>query len=144
MKWITQCVCVLLIAALFFTVPVLAAEAGDPRASDYFAANSQYLYQTSATSFDICFDVSALGAMDELGASKIILQKSSNGSTWTDIETFKKSDYPEMIGYKVGIHACSIPYDAEAGYYYRIYIRFYAKKGTSTAEFNTYSLDLKL
>lgn len=144
MKRVTQCVCVLLIAAFFFTVPAFAAEAGEPRASDYFMSNSQYLYKTSKTSFDICYDVSALGKMDELGASKVILQKSSDGSTWTDIETYKKADYPGMIDHDTIYHAYSFPYEAEAGYYYRMYIRYYAKKGTGIAEFNTYSLDLKL
>lgn len=144
MRRFTQCVCALLLAAMFFTVPVYAAENGVPRASNYFMTNSQYLYQTSDTSFDICFDVTAVRRMAELGASKVVLQRSTNGSSWTDIKTYRKSDYPEMIDYDTVFHAGSFSYDGEAGYYYRISIRYYAKDSTGTAEFNTYSTNLIL
>lgn len=144
MKRVTQVICTILFIALFLTVPAFAAEAGELRASDFFATNSQYLYKTSDTSFDICFNVTGLGQMDELGASKIIVQRSSNGSSWSDVKTYLKGDYSEMIGYKTIIHGCSIPCDVDAGYYYRIYIRYYAKKGSTSAEFYDYSTSLYL
>lgn len=144
MKRFTQCICLILIVAAFFTVPALAAEDGELRASNYFMTNSQYLYKTSNTSFDICFDVTGVGTMEELGASKIILQRSSNGSSWSDVETYTRSAYPEMIDYDTVFHACSIPCDVDVGYYYRIYIRYYAKKGSTSGEFYDYSTSLYL
>ena len=144
MRRFTQCVCILLLAAVFFTVPVYAAENDMQRASNYFGTNSQYLYQTSDTSFDICFDVTAVRRMEELGASKVVLQRSSDTINWTDIKTYRKADYPEMIDYDTVFHAGSFSYEGDEGYYYRAYVRYYAKDSTGTEEFNTYSTSVTL
>lgn len=144
MRKFIRSICLLLVAALVLPLQVFAAENSSPKASEYFAADSCYLYQTSATSFEVWFDVSAVGMMDEVGAKTVKVQRSTDGTNWTDVKTFSSSSYSQMIDYNTGAHACGLPYTATKGYYYRAYVQFYAKKGSGSATLSRYTSKIRL
>lgn len=141
MKKFTKLICLLVIIALLIPMSVSATE---DRASLYFAADSCYLYKTSSTSFQVWFDVTGVDGMDELGTSVIKVQRSSDGSTWTDMKTYTKESYPSMTDTNTGHHGGYVTYSGSAGYYYRAYVKFYAKKGTGSAALDRYTSKLKL
>ena len=72
--------------------------------------------------------------MDELGASEIKIQRSSDGVNWTTMKTYTKESYSNLICENTGSHAACVSYTGTAGYYYRAKITLYAKKGTGSAE----------
>lgn len=142
MKRITQVICLLLIFS--FIIPICAQ--ASVRASDYFNYDSCFLHKVSSTEFDVCFDVLGTGTMQEIGTSVITVQQSSDGSKWSDVFTFTKKDYPEMICANTFSHATNIKYSSAApGYYYRAYVIFYAKKSDKAiGELGRYTSKIKL
>lgn len=140
MKRFTQCVCFILVFSMMLAVPVSAAEV-EPRASDYFGKFSAYLWEVSDTQFQVWFDVTAVRRMDELGASVIIVQRSSDAVNWKDMQTYTKESYSQMTT-TVGTasHSGYVTYNnAETGYYYRAYVKFYAKDSSGSATYSCYT-----
>lgn len=140
MRKITRFICVLLIFVMLFSTAVFASE---DRASNYFGITSAYLSRIPG-GFEIWFDVTAMGTMDQLGAKTVVVQRSSDGSSWTPVKTYTKEAYPEMIRTNFAAHTCCLTYTATAGYYYRAVVTFYAKKGTGSGELTQYTSSLKL
>lgn len=144
MKKIIKLTCAILIISMLFVIPVRAMKYEVQRASAFFLSSSTYLYKTSSTEFDICFEITATGTMTELGARIIKLQRSSDGVNWSTIETYTRDDYPDMITQNTGCHGYSKSYTAEKGYYYREYIEYYAKDSSGSGTMFEYSSKLKL
>lgn len=143
MRKIIRCICLLLVFVITFSSTVFATDTEDRRASSYFAATSVSLEKVSG-GFKIWVDVTATGTMDQLGAKTVIVQRSSDGSSWSTVKTYTKEAYPEMVRAGSAFHSFNFAYTASAGYYYRAVVTFYAKKGTGTGEYPHYSSSLKL
>lgn len=137
MKRFTQFVCLLLILS---TVLVMPADAGTRsiEESNYFGAELAYLVVTG-TDVEVWIEVDAVGIMDELGAKSITVQRSSDKKNWTDMKTYTKEDYPELVTTDAIWHDAHVPYSATSGYYYRAKVWFYAKKGNGTGTVSYYT-----
>lgn len=144
MKKLIRFMSLFLLALILFVIPVQAMGDGVQRASDYFMGTSTYLYKTSDTEFDVCFDVIGLDIMSEIGAKTIKVQRSLDGETWTTVETHTREDYPEMIAKNTVSHNDSFSFTATKGYYYREYVEYYAKNGSGSATMFAYSSKLKM
>ena len=144
MKHISPIICTVLAVIMLFTVPVSAMENTDSRASSFFGSSSVYLYQTSSTTFQAWFEVSALGVMDKVGASEIKIQKSSDNENWTTVKTCTMANYSNLIRENSGIHASYVSYTGTSGYYYRARITLYAKDGTASGEVTRYTASILL
>ena len=144
MKRFVRVICLLLVFSMMLTVPAMAAEEITPRGSSYFASRLAYLHKTTGTQFRIWIEVAALGIMDELGASKIILQRSSDDSTWTDMKTYRSSTYTNLIEYDTGWHDAYVTYTGTSGYYYRAKVTFYAKNSSGTAVYGYTTESIRL
>ena len=146
MKRFTRLVCLLLAMSLLFAVPVFAAEEEEAStwSSSYFLSFSTYLYKTSSTKFQVWFDVEARRGMDELGASKIIVQRSSDGTSWSNMFTYYPTYYSQMICENTSAHAGYVPYTGTTGYYYRAKVTYYAKDSSGTAEYVQYTSKILL
>lgn len=144
MKRFTRCMCIALAFIVCMSTPASATVAADTRASSFFHCSSVFLNKTSDTTFEVWFSVTALGVMDELGASLIKVQKSSDGENWTTMITYYKENNPQMICENTGLHGACVSYTGTPGSYYRAYVVLYAKKGTSIGETPEYTAVLKL
>ena len=129
---------------MVLAVPVSAAEDTTPRASNFFAASSTYLWRTSSTTFQVWFDIDAVRGMDELGASEIKVQKSSDGVHWTTMVTYTKELYPHLIAENTASHYGYVTYTGTPGYYYRAYVCYYAKDGVNIGELDKYTSSMIL
>lgn len=141
MKRITKFTSLLLAVILLVSVPVAyAAETADQRASSYFMRNSAYLHGITSTGFDVWFEVTAMGIMDELGVSSIRVEKSTDAVNWETVKTYYKSDYSQMIDYNSTSHSGCVSFgNRESGYYYRAYVMFYAKDNGNTGYYACYT-----
>lgn len=144
MKRFIRCVSLVLAIVTALAVPAYAVGDADPRASNYFAASSTYLWKTSSTTFQVWFDIDAVGKMDELGASEIKVQRSSDGVSWTTMYTYTKELYPHLIIEDTSSHYGYVTYTGSTGYYYRARVTYYAKKGSGTGEIWEYTSSMKL
>ena len=139
MKKLTQFVCLLVVLSMVLVFPAAATEVS-ARGSDYFGSRSCYLYRTSSSSFQVWFDVVAVKRLDELGANQIKVQRSTDGVNWTTVKTYTKADYPNLVAYNTGEHGSYVTYSgATSGYLYRAYVEFYAKSGSNSAIYISYT-----
>lgn len=146
MKRFTQCICVLLVCVMMLSTTAFAAETAAPRASNYFMASSVYFWNTSGRNYEIWFDVTAVGSMAELGASKIQVQRSTDESNWSTVCTYYKEDYSQMTKSSTTSYANCVPFTATTGYSYRAIVTLYAENrsgGTGTMRETTAILDLR-
>ncbi|MBQ3194166.1 MAG: hypothetical protein IJB59_11455 [Oscillospiraceae bacterium] len=139
MKRFTQLICLMLVCSFVLGIPAFAAEV-QPYASNYFGSHSCYLSEVSSSTFKVCFEVVAVSTMDQLGTSVIIVQKSSDRVNWSDVKTYTKESYSQMTASNTVAHGSYVTFsEAEAGYYYRAYVKFYAKKGVNSAVYVDYT-----
>lgn len=144
MKRFLRSICLLLVFITICSIPAYAAE-NTARGSDYFMSRSCYLWKTSSTQFQVWFDVTAMSGMDELGASTIKVQRSADGKTWEDMQTYRKANYSNMICEDTAAHASYVTYSgAQPGYYYRAYVCFYAKNSDGIAQYNSYTSSITM
>lgn len=126
-------VCIILVMAVFLAIPAQAAEVNSARGSSYFGSVCTYLWHVSGTTFEVWFDVTAVRGMDELGASKISIQRSTDNANWTTVQTFNKASTSSMIDTDTCRHASYVTYTGSSGYYYRALVTIYAKDGNNIA-----------
>jgi len=142
-KQFIKIIALFLVLATAMAMPVWA-EAADNRASSFFAYSNVYLYKVSSTQFEAWFSVTAVGGMDELGASEIKIQRSSNGEDWTTMRTYTKEYYSNLIDTDTSNHAACVTYTGTSGYYYRAKITLYAKDDSGTGYRTRYTATLQL
>ena len=145
MKRFTRCICFLLVCIMMLSTTALAAETADSRASNFFAASSVYFWNTSGRNYQIWFDVTAVGTIQKLGASEITVQRSTDNSNWTTVQTYYMSDYSKMTNDNTFRYANCVPFTATAGYSYRAIVYLYAKNSSGTGNMmaTTAILDLR-
>ena len=135
MKRFTQLASLILVLSIILVNPAFAQE-NSTWGSNYFASRLAYLYPTSGTQFEVWIEVEAVGMMDKLGASEIILQRSSNNSTWTDVKTYTKEAYSNLVDDDAFAYEAYVTYTGSSGNYYRAKVWFYAERGNGTAEYS--------
>lgn len=141
MKRFTQLVSLILVLALVLAVPAYAAES---RASAYFFKSSVYLWPTTGNTFEAWFEVTGTGMMEQIGASFIKIQRSSDDENWSTVATYSKEYYSNLIDRNTGSHSDYITYTGTSGYYYRAYIELYAKNSTGSGYMDRYTTSIYL
>ncbi|MBQ8358652.1 MAG: hypothetical protein IJX37_01875 [Oscillospiraceae bacterium] len=142
MKKAIRFLCIILVCSLLIVVPARAESTVESRGSAFFAAYGTDLYKTSSSSFQIWFDVDANAwtSMQEIGASEIVVYRSSDQQSWTKMRTYDMDDYSQMVAYNTGSHIDYVTYNyATSGYYYRARVTFYAKNSTGVGERDVYT-----
>lgn len=146
MKRLSQILCMILVCAMIFSTTAFAAEVPDPRGSNFFMSSSVYFWHASGSQYQIWFDVTAVGGMDELGAREIKVQRSTDLENWTTVKTYTKASYPQMTTTSgTGDYMNYVTYNATSGYAYRAVVELYAKNSTGSAYMTevTATLDLR-
>lgn len=126
-----------LLAVVVLLSPSAYAAGSDqvmPRESSTLSQYTAYLYVPSGNEIQIWFDIIGTRTLDEIGASRIEVQRSSNGQNWTTVETYLYADYDNMMATNKPTYASYVTYYGTYGYYYRAYVTITGQKGT---EFST-------
>lgn len=139
MKRFVRNICIVLIFVILVQPIVHASENIDTRGSDFFGRHITFIERVTTRQFEVWFSVVAVTSMDELGVCSITVQRSSDGTNWTNMKTFEKEDYPNMICNNTVAHSGCVTYWGTPGYYYRAAVCYYAKNGSSIGEYDTYS-----
>lgn len=117
----------MLLLAVLFVCPV-KANAIEPRASDYLSTYGAYMYPAGWGKVQVWFDVTGTTYMDEIGALDIKVYESRDNETWTWVQTFHFSDYPDMLAYNDFSHNGHVEYNGTIGRYYKAYVCVWAGK----------------
>ena len=132
MKRCIKALSLILVLAVACSSLCVTAKATEIRASNYFATYSTYLWKVSGTTFQVWFDVTAVGTMTELGVRDIQIQRSTDNSNWTTVRTYNKANYPQMTCANTAGHSDCVTYTGSTGYYYRALVTFYASNSSGT------------
>lgn len=146
MKRFSRIVCMILVLATVLGTTAFAAETVEPRASNYFWSSSVYFWHVSGSQYQIWFDVTAVAGMSELGASKIVVERSTDLVNWSEDATYYKSSSPQMTTKQTSArYANYVTYYPASGYAYRATITLYAKNSSGYGEMDetTALLDLR-
>ncbi|MDE6933936.1 MAG: hypothetical protein K2P37_14745 [Oscillospiraceae bacterium] len=105
----------------------------DARASSRIAATSARIKIGVDNNLWVYFSVDAVSIMDDIGASKIAIQRYS-GSHWITESTLTPEDVPEMQTTDDIWHSAAISYSPKySGYSYRAVVDVYATNSTGTS-----------
>lgn len=110
------------------------------RSSAYLDGYRAFIIPQSGAKIPVTVDVSGVGYMDEVGASKIYIYESTDGKNFTRVATYKSDDYPEMLESNTTTYYDSpVVYSGKAGYYYYADVYCYAAKdgGSDTRLYST-------
>ena len=146
MKRFIQILCLVLVFVTVISTTAFAAEVPNPRASMFFASSSVYFWHVSGSQYQIWFDVTAKRGMNELGAKKIVVERSEDLVNWTPVKTYNKSSYTNMTTTSTtASYASYVTYYPTTGYAYRAIVTLYAKEGSNIGEMDevTTVLDLR-
>lgn len=136
MKRFVKIVCVVMAFVLCMAIPVSAQEIS-PYASSFFGSHNVYLWKTSSNSFQVCFSVTAVGTMAELGVNYIDIERSADGVNWTVVKTYDSDDYSNLVATDTFYHSGNVTYTGMVnGYQYRAYVELYAKNSSGSRGYN--------
>lgn len=144
MNRLVRYVSLILVIAMAMAIPANAAENVSERSSSFFASSSVFLYETSDTTFQAWFDVTCMRTMEKVGASMIKIQRSSDNENWTTMKTYYMEDYTKLVREDNVTHAACVTYTGTRGYYYRAFIKLYAKDDTGSAVWSRYTSSIYL
>ena len=118
---------------------ILTEEESSTWSSAFFTSHLQYLYKTSSTKFQAWFEVTGMRTMDKIGAKEIKIQRSSDNENWTTMATYSMDSYSSLICENTSTHSACVTYTGTRGYYYRAYIKLYAKDSTGSGTWARYT-----
>lgn len=116
-----------LLLVLVFLFPI-TVQATESRASYYLDSYSAYVYPAGWYKVQVWVSVHGVDYMDEIGALTIQLYESKDQETWTWVDTFHYTDYPDMLGYNDYYHSGHVEYAGTIGRYYKAYVSIWAGK----------------
>ncbi len=137
--------CAALLLAFFLILPAFpasAANAAQPRASDYLNYCNAYVSCADGGVIKVSFNVTAVYEMDELGALEIQLYESTDNTNWVWVATYASADYPNLMGHNAEYYSSHVTYtQGISGRYYRafVYIRVTEGSGSDSRCFFTSS-----
>lgn len=124
---------------IILSTPALAFET---RASSRIDRCSARIKAGTDGNLWVYFSITAPYTMDDIGASKIAIQR-YNGSRWVTESTLTPEDAPEMQTSDAIRHSASIPYKPEySGYAYRAVVSVYATDSTGTSTTSATSMQV--
>lgn len=116
--------------ALVLPINVCAAVTEDvmPCASYYLDSYNCYVCPMGSGRIETWFTVAGTGYMDDIGALTIRLYESTNNVDFYWVDTFRHTDYPDMLAHNDYFHAYGVSYQGVAGCYYKAYVTIWAGK----------------
>lgn len=123
---------IIIIAAIITILPcnVTATEFDTtmPRASYYLDSYNTYIYPAALGKIQVYFSVTGVNYMDEIGSLNIKIYESTDGETWTWVETYKASSTSGMLAYDKIYYTGHVDYQGTIGRYYKAYVCIWAGK----------------
>lgn len=121
---------------MFFAILMIVSTstfAMDARASIRIVTSSTRIKIGVDSNLWVYFSVDAISIMDDIGASRITIQR-YNGSRWITESTLTPEDMPEMQTSNELRHSAAVPYSPMySGYSYRAVVDVYATNSTGTS-----------
>ena len=106
------------------------------RSSAYLDGYRAVVTAKSGGKLVVTVDVSGVGPMTKIGATKIYMYESDDGVDFYRVATFKYEDYPVMMGSGTIYYKDAATYYGTPGYYYYASVYCYAANASGSDERN--------
>lgn len=119
---------VILAISLFAPVNARAAvqDTVAPMASDYLMAYTAYICAMGGGDLEIWFRVTGTGTWADIGVLMIRLYESTDNENWYWVDTFRHTDYSNMLAHDTFAHMSHVDYQGVAGRYYKAIVTIWA------------------
>lgn len=131
------------ILALCMVLCLVITTYATTRASAHLDSYRAALTPKNSSRIAITIDVDGTGLMDDIGATKIYVYKSTDNEHFYYLRTFDSKDYPAMMTHNAYFYyETPIIFQGISGYYYYAHVDVYAAKdgGSSTRSYTTSSV----
>lgn len=102
--------------------------------SNYLDWYMAFLTAKSDGVISVSVNIEACGDMKQVGASKIVMYESEDGTVFKPVKTYKYDEYPAMMGSGWDHVATVVTYDGTPGYAYYAIVYCYAGNSTGHDE----------
>ena len=113
---------------MVFSLVTTQAQAALDRSSQYLSAYTASAIAKSGGKIAIDVVVRGRGSMDAIGADRIHVYESKDGSSFYRVATYRAADYPELLTSGTAYTKTAVTYSGKVGYYYQADIYVYAEK----------------
>lgn len=115
-----------------------SVETISPRASDYLMSYTSYICHMGGGELQIWFRVTGVDDWADIGVLTIQLYESVDRVNWNWIDTFRHTDYPEMLDHDSGHHMSHVDYQGTLGRYYIAYVTIWAGDENNNGDARNY------
>lgn len=139
-KTIYKTLAFILVLILAFGTPlrVSAATGPDvtlPNASYYLTSYGASVERLGGGVVYVYSRTTGTSSWAKIGATRIVLEESSDNVNWSTVGNYHYSAYSSMMGSNVTRHVCTTPnYQGHSGWYYRAYVTVWAGSSMSTGD----------
>lgn len=119
--------------AILFTLNVIVCSAlAAVQASNYINTYSASTSAASGGKISVNVQVRTFGNMTKIGATKIVIEQSTNGSTWKAVKTYNSSSVATMLSSGSSYNKTPVTYQGTKGARYRAVVTCYAADGNDS------------
>lgn len=113
-----------------------SAFANSNRSSAYLNSYCADVTPKSGGRLVVTVDISGVGPMTKIGATKIYIYESDDGVDFSRVATYKYENYPKMMGSGTFYYDDAITHYGTPGYYYFASVYCYAANASGSDEKN--------
>lgn len=106
------------------------------RSSAYLNSYAATVTPESGGKLVVTVDVSGVGSMTQIGATKIYIYESTNNRSFFQVASYRYEDYPVMMGSGTIYYRDAATYYGTPGYYYYASVYCYAANASGSDEKN--------
>ena len=127
-RLLVKLIAIILIVSLCAPVGAQAAmpETVQPMASDYLADYTAYICAMGGGDLEIWWEVCGTGTWADIGVLRVYLYESTDNSNFYWVDTFKFTDYPQMLVHDDYFCMDYVSYEGVPGSYYKAYLQIWA------------------
>ena len=101
-------------------------ETVQPTASAYLADYRAYICAMGGGDLEIWWEVTGTDYWADIGVLRVYLYESTDNSTFYWVDTFKFTDYPNMLWHNIFFSMDHVEYEGVPGRYYKAYVQIWA------------------
>ena len=126
--FLVKLIAILLVVSLCAPIGAQAAmpETVQPMASAYLMSYTAYICAMGNGDLEIWFEVLGTRTWADIGVLTIYLYESTDNSTYYWVETFRFTDYSNMLWHDDNICIDHVDYEGVPGRYYKAYVHIWA------------------
>ena len=127
-RFLGKLIAIVLVVSLCVPIGAQAAmpETVAPMASDYLIDYTAYICAMGGGDLEIWWEVTGTRTLADVGVLSVSLYESTDGTNFYWVDSFRFTDYPNMLWHDTYICVGHVDYEGVPGRYYKAYVHVWA------------------